>query len=1315
MNIYAGFCLILLLLLILAGEQNICESQSTTGLPEGIEAVWDIDKAYREKTNTRERICINGLWQWQPIESRTEKVPEESWGYLKVPGTWPNTNGGYMWRESQTYYPHPDWENDDLRRTDMAWYQREFTIPDDWTGRRIFLYIEYLNSYAAVYIDGTNLGEIYFPGGEVDISSACRPGSKHILSLYVVAMPLNAEIISYADAGGGRTARGRVARRGLCGDVFLVGTSTEERIADIKIDTSVRQWEIKFDTEFSDLKPDRAYSLMAQITDNGQEIERFRSQTFKISDLKEKRFAFVNKWKPDKLWDVHTPQNMYELHLSLLDSEGEILDTYQTTRFGFREFWIDERDFKLNGTRIYCFAVPFDNAQIGTTAACYDGARETMRRLKILGINAVYTHNYDCLPGSHLSFSEILRAADDTGILISLSQPHVKDYDWKSDDADATNGYARHAEFYVRQAQNHPSVVMYSMNHNMTGYSEDMNPDRIDGIYNPAPDPEGKSELRTDRSAKLARRGEVIVRNLDSSRVIYHHSSGNNGQMHTSNFYINFVPIQERSDWFEHWSTEGVKPVFLCEYGIPLRMSWVAHRGWYKGKRSWTNGKLPHQFFTAEWGAQFLGDQAFKLTEQEKRNLRFEHKQWQEGKTWFRWDYPFQVNNTPALGIQNIDDIQAMYITDNWRAYRTWELSAFNIWSYGNKWKLRDGVDKSRKSFDVDWDNIQRPGYIPDFIERRYERIDTAFELSDWIPTKTAEAFVPNNQPVLAYIAGKPSRFTSKDHNFHPGETVEKQIIVINNSRETISCDCAWSFNLPDSMSDSKKISVRTGKQERILLQFKLPDTLKPGEYELTMSAKLSSGEMQRDSFAINVLTNIDKPELVAKLALFDPKGETAELLDKLGVAYDPVDADSDLSSYSILIVGKEALEVGNAAPDINNVRDGLKVLMFEQKPDVLEKRLGFRIQEYGLRRVFKRIPDHPALTGLDAENLRDWRGAATIVPPRLTYETRPMYGPTIEWCGIKVTRPWRCGNYGNLATVLIEKPAIGDFLPIIDGGFGLQYSPLMEYREGSGMIMFCQMDVTERTEDDPAAMQLAANVIEYVCSYLPSQHRKALYAGNSEGKKHLEQSGVAFEEYNGKLESDQVLVVGPDSSAQLAPYKDNISKWLKSDGRILAIGLNEQEASAFLPSDTIMKNEEHICTYFDAASMNSPFAGISPAEVQIRAPQQVPLITGGAEAMGNGVLAVAEDGNVVFCQLAPWQFDYEKLYNVKMTYKRISFLVARLLANMGVSSNGNLLLSRFSTPVDMAAESSDNARYLAGLYLEKPVEMDDPYRFFRW
>src|SRR5205814_3566689 len=110
-------------------------------------------------------------------------------------------------------------------------------------------------------------------------------------------------------------------------------------------------------------------------------------------------------------------------------------------------------------------AVPLDNSQLGARSATYESARETMKRLQNFGINFVYTHNYGCQPGSHVSFEEVLRAADDVGMLVAFSQPHFGHYDWKPGDSDRANGYARHAESYVRMAQNHPAVVAYSMRH----------------------------------------------------------------------------------------------------------------------------------------------------------------------------------------------------------------------------------------------------------------------------------------------------------------------------------------------------------------------------------------------------------------------------------------------------------------------------------------------------------------------------------------------------------------------------------------------------------------------------------------------------------------------------------------------------------------------------------------------------------------------------------------------------------------------------------------------------------------------------------
>lgn len=1283
------------------GVPGVCRGQDTVLLPKGVRAVWDVEKAYRESTSTRERICINGLWQWQPADEDTNTIPAEKWGYFKVPGCWPGITD-YMQKNCQTVYAHPSWKDRSLRSMTKAWYQRNITIPTEWAGRRITIYSEYLNSYATVYVDGRKIGIIVFPGGELDITAACSPGSTHVLSILAEAMSLKGVILSYNDTNAAREVKGAVARRGLCGDVYLVSTSMGERIVDVKVDTSVRKWEITFDTALEGLSAESQYILITRIMDNVRSVREFRSKPFKKSDLNNNRTAFTENWKPEKLWDIHTPQNTYQLSLSLLEAGGKVLDVKEPVRFGFREFWIDGRDFFLNGSRIFLSSVPLDNAQVGAAWANYTAAKESMERLKNFGINFVYTHNYGCEPGTHLGFTEVLTAADDVGMLVAFSQPHFGQYEWESPNAD--DGYARHAEFYVRAAQNHPSVVFYSMSHNATGYNEDMNPDMIDGIQNPR-------DTWSLRNSKRASRTAAIVASLDPSRIVYHHSSGNLGPMHTSNFYANFAPIQEMSDWFEHWSTVGVKPVFTCEYSVPFPWDWTMYRGWYQGKRSFGSARVPWEFCLAEWNSQFYGDEAFKISEMEKTNLRWEARHYRAGALWHRWEYPHVVGSS---GFTERQGIYAMYFTDNWRAFRTWGVSAISPWNHGHYWTLRDGVDKSREGFQVDWENLQRPGFSPDYIEQRYERMDLAFEKSDWIPTIAAQALIRNNRPLLGYIAGKAEAFTSKDHNFLPGETVEKQLIIINNSRETVMCNCEWLFDLPRTIEGKRQVKINTGQQQRIVLRFELPTTLANGKYDLKATFKFGNVETQTDSFSIHVLPHPQALKVDGKIALFDPKCQTSKLLKEMGIPCCPVDVNTDLSAYDILIVGKSALTVDGRAPDISHVRDGLKVLIFEQPSEVLEKRLGFRVAEYGLRWVFKRVPNHPLLTGISDEYLRDWRGEATILPPRLDYKLNPRFNgaPTVNWCGIPVTRLWRCGNRGNVASVLIEKPARGDFLPILDGGYSLQYNLLMEYREGKGMVLFCQMDITGRTEDDPAAQTLARNILQYVSTWQPTPRREVVYVGDSTGRRHIESTGISLKSYEGaNLSTNQVLVVCPGAGQRLEADAAVIADWLKAGGNLLAIGLNGQKMNVFLPLKISTKEAEHIAAYFEPFDLNSLLKGIGPADVHSREPRKLPLISAGATVIGDGVLANVENLNVVFCQFAPWQFDYKEFYNLKRTFRRTSYLITRLLANMGAAGK-TPVLGRFSNPVDA---SKAEKRWLKGLYMDIPEEWDDPYRFFRW
>ena len=136
-------------------------------LPEGVTAVWDETKAYREATPTRERICLNGLWRWQPGETRRHSRRRGTGAIARVPGSWP----GISDQPSSEGSPdrvcriRPTGNQRRWGSIHAAWYQRTLTVPANWAGRRVSLDLACLNSYAAVFVDGQKAGEMQFPGG----------------------------------------------------------------------------------------------------------------------------------------------------------------------------------------------------------------------------------------------------------------------------------------------------------------------------------------------------------------------------------------------------------------------------------------------------------------------------------------------------------------------------------------------------------------------------------------------------------------------------------------------------------------------------------------------------------------------------------------------------------------------------------------------------------------------------------------------------------------------------------------------------------------------------------------------------------------------------------------------------------------------------------------------------------------------------------------------------------------------------------------------------------------------------------------------
>jgi hypothetical protein len=259
-------------------------------------------------------------------------------------------------------------------------------------------------------------------------------------------------------------------------------------------------------------------------------------------------------------------------------------------------------------------------------------------------------------------------------------------------------------------------------------------------------------------------------------------------------------------------------------------------------------------------------------------------------------------------------------------------------------------------------------------------------------------------------------------------------------------------------------------------------------------------------------------------------------------------------------------------------------------------------------------------------------------------------------------------------------------------------------------MILFCQLDVTGRTEQDPAAAALARNILGYAARWKPAPRRHAVYVGDSAGKFFFDSLGVELRAYRGELSADDVLIAGPGCGRLLAGDEGKLARFMKSRGSVLAVGLDATDVAA-LPVKVTVTKAEHIASFFEPFSVHSPLSGVGPADVHNRDPRDLSLITSGAHVLGDGVVAMVPNNNVVFLQMPPWLFAGSPQPNLRRTYRHAAVVASRLLCNTGVAVS-TPLVERLGRPVDAGASEK---RWLDGLYLDQPEEWDDPYRFFRW
>lgn len=1211
-------------------------------------------------------IYLNGTWQFTPATGTTDKPPTAAnWGSIWVPGDWqrenkPNTPG-LISRGTGA-----GWENFNASQLVKAWYQRSLEIPANWQGRTIQLDLTRVSTDAVVYVNGINCGEVPWPYGRVDITKAVKPGP-NTLSILVLAVAEEKDKASIATSNQIYSDQGKLTARGLIGEVRLLSFPPGPSIRDIFVQPSTRQKTLKLDVEIAGVTQSGQVEAIAQLLNEKGEVEKQFAATTAVQAKPLQTINLQWEWANPRLWDLQKP-NLYTLRLQL---KGSGIDTQSDQSFGFREFWIEGRKFFLNGTEIRLRPILF--AEDWET-----GIPEVIDRM-IQGYFWAGFNIAELWPWSHdergrWHFRELIaEQADRQGFLLMGPALDVTHIGWSRrwNNRSLIERWKQRMVVDLRRYRNHPSVVFWITSANFFGNGDDQNPRRIGMKQVVGSLGEVEDRALRERTA-LGQEAIAAIKQQDPTRPVTVHQGGTFGDIYALNNYLNLIPLQEREEWLSEWSQKGEEPYMAVEFGTPLHATMMRNRSGF-------GDVIVSEPLMTEFTAIYFGKQAYEWETKEYRaKIREQFVADQKYKSWHL--------NQELDYSQAFQQLQQLFNTHTWRSWRTFGMTGGMIpWNnIGHGW---DVSDAGRQKIDLPpFQPGHRGVYLKQVSKHRWENLQPTAN----IIYPSGQAILQNNGPTLAWIAGPKPTWVAKDHNFMAGAKLEKQAVLINDTREKQNFSCNWKVTVGRQVLSVGQNQGRINPADTLFfpIDAKLPESFpNKTEGEVYLQATIGNRKHE-DRFTFRVFPKL--PKASGTVMVFDPVGKTSQMLLNLGLTLVPWE---NSQKSGVLVVGREAFSSREKWPgDVEEfVRNGGWVVIFPQKREWLQNQ-GFRYAEHLSRRVFPVDETHPVVSGLEAGDLRDWTGESTLVeaypnrlynPPKLNFSGEPWYG-------------WHWGNRGTVSSASVEKPHRSGWRPILESEFDLAYSPLLELDYGKGRVILNTLDLEDHYQVDPAAAQIAQQLMSYAqIAPLSAKANKVVLIGNDQDAIQLDQLGVIYEKATTLVADANLIIVGSETKIkdeELRRYLNGGGKAFFLPRRSSILGVDFQETQEFGGALSIPKWPE--------------MRGMSASDLRTRSFYKTWTIQAGGEVAAEGLLSRVSIGNgvAIFSQINPDALNADQQTYFRYTRWRQTRAIAQILANLGASFKA-----------DEMVELGRNQPYYHPDYRTDFKNGDDPYRYYRW
>jgi len=393
----------------------------------------------------REQISLNGTWSFTPAGA--EKT------VISVPEYW-DARPGF--------------------KTDHAIYEREVTVPESFTGKRIKIEFESACQIAEVTVNDTVVSSHI--GGWIpfsfDITDLVTPGKSFILKVDVKGGNYEPIVDKDKKIQWPLGWCGHQMRWGINSDVWLRAYG-QVNIEDAYIITSYREKSITVNYElYNSSDKARTVKIIGNITLDDKSEKQLLTQQVSLQPGEHKTVIVKEKWKNPQLWFPYpdTRHPLYNLKSSVI--EGDKVIDIETRRFGFREIWIDKNQYMINGIRLNLWGNSISDHHEGFKNARYSRmTKETISTTIDNWLSAnIRFARFHMAPVDQF----VLDTCDEKGFLV-LEESAIYAREYLQPDKINIQEYLKNALTWIKpwviSRRNHPSIIQWSAENEMVLFS----------------------------------------------------------------------------------------------------------------------------------------------------------------------------------------------------------------------------------------------------------------------------------------------------------------------------------------------------------------------------------------------------------------------------------------------------------------------------------------------------------------------------------------------------------------------------------------------------------------------------------------------------------------------------------------------------------------------------------------------------------------------------------------------------------------------------------------------------------------------------